>query len=64
MKQRVGDMQLGVVEVVWDQQPGGGGEAVRPCRAQLPGVYLTVCFHHFSVRRERDHTAAESPGNQ
>lgn len=42
---------------------GGGGEAVGPCWAQLPGVYQAVCFHHFSLRREVDHTAAESPGN-
>lgn len=36
---------------------GGGAEAVGPCWAQLPGVYWTVCFHHFSLRREMDHTA-------
>lgn len=44
-------------------QFGGGVEAVGPWWAQLPGVYRPVCFHHLSLRREVDHTAAESPGN-
>lgn len=40
------------------------GREAMGCTARLPGVLLAVCFHHCSVRRERDHTAAERPGNE
>lgn len=66
MKAQAGWAQLGPLEVEWDRRVPhrlAASEALGPRWARLPGAYLTVCFHRLSVRRERDHTAAERPGN-
>lgn len=66
MKARAGWAQLGLLEVGgdrWVPRRLAASEALGPCWAGLPGAYLAACFHRWSVRRERDHTAAERPGN-